>query len=326
MSLITWVKNNKLSVLLLIILGFLLLSKKPPLRTTYQSKTSPSIGALSNRSQPKGILNPMLDMVNNYSGNRSSGSKENAPSPAKESPERMVVQSSRISLVVDDVRQKTDKILEYVKDRSGFMVSSRLNQPQEAPYANLVVRVPSNQLKSTLDFLRQLAVKVTSENIQGHDVTDQYIDIDSRLKTLEKTKTKFEEMMDKAIKIQDILQIQREIINLQRQIDSLKGQKQYLEKTSAMAKLTIYLATDEWSLPFTPSQPSWRPKVIFKQAVRSLVLTLRGLGAKLIWIGFYSIIWLPLFLVAYLIWHIWLKKKKVTSSQPPLKTTETHET
>ena len=125
-----------------------------------------------------------------------------------------------------------------------------------------------------------------------------------------KTKAKFEQIMDQATQIQDILQVQREIISLQDQIDSLKGRQNYLEKTAAMAKITIYLSTDEYALPYAPPT-SFRPNVIFKEAVRSMVGTIRGLAKDLIWIGVYSAIWLPILLVV-----IFLRRRKKTLSKP----------
>ena len=153
------------------------------------------------------------------------------------------------------------------------MVSSSLTQPEEAPYAVVVVRIPSNNFRSILDNFRQMAIKVTSENITGRDVTDEYVDIEARLTTLEKTKARFEEIMDQAVKIDDILRVQREIISLQSQIDNLKGRQQMLEQTAALSRITIYLSTDEIALPYTPSD-TFRPTVIIKQAIRSLILNL----------------------------------------------------
>jgi len=93
--------------------------------------------------------------------------------------------------------------------------------------------------------------------------------------------------------------------NLQSQIDSLKGQEQYLEKNAQNAKITVYLASDELALPYTPAKP-WRPEAIFKQAVRSLVGTLRGLGTLFIWLVVYSIIWVP----ALFAYRYFQKRKK----------------
>jgi hypothetical protein len=148
---------------------------------------------------------------------------------------------------------------------------------------------------------------VVDENVSGRDVTDQYVDLEARLTTLNKTKAKFEEILDRATQVQDLLNVQRELINLQSQIDSIKGQQQYLSQSAKLSKVTVYLSTDEFALPYSPGQP-WRPNVVFKLAVRSLVSTLRGAGTAAIWIGVYSPIWAPILAV------IWVIKKKTSKS------------
>ena len=185
------------------------------------------------------------------------------------------------------------------------MVNSNLNNPQDAATATVTVRVPSAKLQAALQTFRGLGVKVVSENLSGQDVTDEFVDNEARLAILEKTKAKFEEILDNAINVQDILTVQREIINLQSQIDAVKGQQNYLEKSAQMAKLTIYLSTDELALPYAPSE-TWRPAVIFKQAVRSLLGSARKLGTLVIWLAVYSIIWLPILLLIY-----FLKKRSI---------------
>lgn len=246
-------------------------------------------------------------------GSSKTALREIAPLPlVPESPpttqtDRLVVQESNLSLVVKNVRESVDKIVDQAKSVGGYMVSSSLSQPEEAPYANVVVRVPSKNLKLVLEYFRSLAVKVSSENLYGYDVTDEYTDIEARLATLNKTKAKFEEIMNKAEKIQDILEVQRQLISLQDQIDSLKGRQQYLEKTAELAKITLYLSTDEFSLPYAPAAP-FRPAVIFKYAIRSLVGTLRSGVKLLIWVVVYSVIWLPILLIA---WFLSKRRKKL---------------
>lgn len=218
---------------------------------------------------------------------------EYAPSESKE---RLVIEESSLSLVVKNVREVSNQIIDFAQKTDGFMVSSSLSKPEEAPFATVVVRVPSNKFQEALDYFRNIAVKVSSENIIGTDVTAEYEDLDAKLVTYEKTKTKFEEILEKSTVVQDILSVQRELINLQAQIDSVKGRQKYLEQTAKLAKITAYLSTDEWSLPYAPAKP-FRPGVIFKQAVRSLVLTLRGLAEKAIWLIVYSVIWGPILAV-----------------------------
>ncbi len=243
---------------------------------------------------------------------KSMGSVSSLPLPSDNyapttTTDRMVVQESNLSLVVKDVRESSDKVIEHAKSIGGYMVSSSLSQPEEAPYAYVVLRIPADKLKATVDYFRSLSLKVSSENLLGTDVTDQYTDLNAHLETLNQTKSKFEEILRKAIEVQDILTVQREMISLQSQIDSIKGQQLYLEKTAQLAKISLHLSTDEFSLPYAPSG-KFRPAVIFKQAVRSMVSLLRWLAKVLIWVGVFSVLWIPALLVVR-----YSKKRKKTS-------------
>lgn len=229
--------------------------------------------------------------------------------PAPEVKERLVVKNTWLSLLVKSVRQVESEIIQKAEKVGGYLVESQIDSSEGVDHGTVIVRVPTIKLDETLSFIRSLGVRVISENLQGYDVTDEYIDIKARLETLNKTKIKFEEILNKAEKVPEILEVQRELINLQSQIDSLKGQEQYLEKSARNAKITVYLATDELALPYTPSKP-WRPEAVFKQAVRSLILTLRGLGTLAIWLSVYSVILVPgYFLLRFLINFIKNNKK-----------------
>lgn len=221
-----------------------------------------------------------------------------------ESSDRLVIRNTNLSLKVNDVRKAIDGISAIAQGLGGFMVDSSLDIPEGGATGNISVRIPSDKLDQGLVSIRALGVKVVSENVVGTDVTSEYVDIEARLSTLLKTKAKFEQIMESAVRIEDLLNVQRELINLQSQIDSLRGQQKYLTQTSKLSLVTVYLATDELALPFAPEQP-WRPSVIFKQAVRSLVGSARGLGTALIWIVVYAPVWLPVLL---LVW--WLKRRK----------------
>jgi len=209
---------------------------------------------------------------------------------------RLVITNSYLSLQVSKVAAVQKQVIKKAEELGGYMVNSSIENPSDVASATVTVRIPSKQLENALQYYRSLSIKVISENLQGDDVTDQYVDFAAQLKTYEKTKTIFEQMLDKAINVQDILQIQREIINVQASIDSIKGQMDYLKKNAEMAKITLYLSTDELALPYAPTD-TWRPSVIFKQAVRSLVGTVRRIGSLAIWIGVYAIIWVPILLI-----------------------------
>lgn len=223
---------------------------------------------------------------------------------------RLVVKESNLSLLVNEVRQTADQIITYAKDIGGYMVSVSYARPSESPFSSITIRVPVDKFDESLTYFRSLAVKVTSENLIGTDVTEEYKDIEASLTTLRRTQDKFNSLLDKAVSVQDILTIQRELINLQQQIDSLIGQKKAIEQNVQLTKITIYLSTDELALPYAPDK-EFRPTLIFKQAVRSLVTTVRSGMEFLIWIGVYAVVWIPILLIL-LLYKRWKQKRTIT--------------
>src|SRR3989344_6045378 len=157
----------------------------------------------------------------------------------------MVVRNSNMSLKVTNVAETINQIVSYIENAGGYMVDSTLSNPEDAATGNITVRAPEESLDETLSYFRTLSVKVVSENLTGRDVTDQYQDIEERLRILEQNKKRFEEIMVSATEISDIINIQQQIFSVQNQIDSYKGQQQLLSQTAKLSKVTLYLATDE---------------------------------------------------------------------------------
>lgn len=299
---LAWLKNNKITALLLLVIIYLLWKNSGvrPLMTQFKSSQYSDVmesrGAVTNPMPALGGIGaPILDQY----------SYVEPESPPTSSSNRMVVRDTSVSLQVKSVGDSVDRIEDVATQAGGYMVDSYLNRPEGAASGSITIRIPIEKRKEVLATLHGLAVKVVSESVMGRDVTDEYVDLESRLAVLSKTKAKFEEILDRATSVQDLLNVQRELVNLQSQIDSLKGQQAYLSQTAKLSKITVYLATDEFALPYTPDQP-WRPEVIFKQAVRSLIVNIRSLGTLLIWLGVYAVIWVP---VALVIWW-WMRRSK----------------
>ncbi len=220
--------------------------------------------------------------------------------------DRLVVRDTGLSLQVKDVGLSINRIEAIARAKGGFLVDSNLTRPEGAANGSIAVRVPEDKRLETMEEFKGLAVKVVSESVVGTDVTDQFVDNEARLDVLNKTKAKFEEILGRADQVQDLLQVQRELINIQQQIDNVRGQQKYLEQTAKLTKITVYLSTDELALPYAPDR-SWRPGVVFKRAVRSLVGTLRGVGSGVIWVAVYT----PILIPVGLVWW-WAKKRGTT--------------
>src|SRR3989338_7026033 len=298
---ITWVRTHKLSTVLIIVILYWLMKQSvfgmlgvSVNRMPVYESFEPSYGATQfSLGAP--------NMKYSTTADRSFMPPIQQEFTPTDTADRMVVQHSNLSLLVKNVSQTVQMIKSHAESLGGYMVDANISNPIDAANGTITVRVPAENFETTLAYFRELSVKVVSENLQGTDVTDEFQDIGERLRILEGNKFRMEQLMAQTVEISDMIQIQQQIFQLQDQIDSLKGQQQYLSQTARLAKITVYLSTDELALPYAPSE-SWRPAVIFKQAVRSVLTHLQKLGTLIIWLAVYSIIWMPLFFL-YRMWR-----------------------
>ncbi len=286
---ILWIKENKLSAFLAAVLLFLII------RAILPDGMSPRPLTLSGAASPQYMESDAGSGVVKRSsiGIMPPVSPEYAPSDRAE---RMVQRDTSLSLAVKDVADAITQIDRAAQSVGGYLIDSSLSTPEGASSGNISIRVPAEKRTEVLSTIKSFGVKVVSEYISGQDITDQYEDTTERLRILESTKVKFETILAEAKNVNEMLSVQQQLINIQQQIDSLKGQQKYLEGSAKLTRISVYLATDELALPYTPNY-SWRPRVIAKEALRSLILNVRGIGTMLIWAGVYAPVWLTAIVV-----------------------------
>ncbi len=237
--------------------------------------------------------------------NMGSAYQESTPVPEMDIP-RMVTTDTNISLIVDNVESMINKISDYAINQKGFVVSKNYSDPEVSPTGNIQIRVPSDNLDKTLEFLKSNAIKVANLDIYGQDITDDYYDSQERLRVLNKNKQKMEKIMDSASTVDQMLKVQKQLFSIQDQIDRIVGQLDSMKKRSQTSLVSIQLSTDELSLPYAPKD-NFRPALTYKYAVRSLLGTLRTIVNAGIWLGVYAVLIVPFGII---IWLFYKKNKR----------------
>jgi molybdopterin converting factor small subunit len=165
--------------------------------------------------------------------------------------DRMVIRSAYMALVVEDVSDSLAKITDLADAFGGYVVNSDIREDQNRLYASVSFRVDANRFNEALQALRDLAVDVRSESTSGQDVTEEYIDLDARLRNLQASEAQLLELMQQAGDVSEILDVQRELTDTRGQIEQIKGRLQYLEQSSNLALFNVSLEQSTLALEFT---------------------------------------------------------------------------
>jgi cell division protein FtsL len=236
---------------------------------------------------------------------------------------RLVIKTGSLSMIVENVMDSAKKVVEYAKSKNGWVVSSSVgdDEPKPLPLAGtensgtptsayVTIRVPAENFDEAMDYIRSLAQKVKTESTQNQDITEEYTDLESRLRNLEAAEKELLKIMERSGEISDVLAVQRELNNMREQIEQIKGRMQYLKQSVEMSSITANLALSEDQLPIEPGD-KWRPKYVLQQAWNGVLNFVKVLSYFFIWLIVYAVIWLPIIAIVWLIVKYWRKRGNV---------------
>lgn len=202
--------------------------------------------------------------------------------------ERLVIRTANLSLVVKDPAISAEAIAAMAEAMGGFVVSTNLYQTSYGDPAvlstqgSITIRVPAERFQEALRRLKEDAEEVRVENVSGQDVTQQYTDLQSRLRNLEAAEAQLREIMASATKTEDVLRIFEELRRVREEIEVIKGQIQYFDESAQLSAITVELIPDVAAQPLQIGL--WKPEGTAKLALEALVRGLQMLADALIWL------------------------------------------
>ena len=155
--------------------------------------------------------------------------------------QRIIIRTVDMGVEVDDVGVAIDDIGELAKRMGGWIVSS--NRPLMHT-GSVSVRVPADMLDQAVLEIRALSLRVQYESSDSRDVTDEYVDLSSRLKNTKATEEALLKLLERAEKVDDALAVQSNLSRVQEDVERLQGRIKYLEQTSAYSLLNVSLSEE----------------------------------------------------------------------------------
>jgi hypothetical protein len=228
--------------------------------------------------------------------------------------ERIVIRNANLSLVVNDPTESSDQIAAMAEEMGGFVVNMNVYQTTfdsgvEGERASITIRVPVERLDEALETIKVGAIEVRNETVSGQDVTEEFTDLQSRLRHLEAVEQQLLGFLDEARDTEDALSVFSQLEQKQAEIEVIKGRIQYLENSARLSMISVELQPDVAERPLQIG--NWRPVGTAKSAIEALLNTLQFLGDVLIVLVLYV---LPVAVVIVII--LWPLRKLYRHFRP----------
>lgn len=225
--------------------------------------------------------------------------------------ERKIIRNAELTLEADSPEETLKRIIAIAESNGGFIVearqatSSRTSTKSDTITATF--RVSAAKFSSALAEMKGSAGRVLSETVSGQDITEEFIDIEARLKAHRALEAQFMEIMKRANTVEDALKVQTELAEVRGEIERIEGRKRYLENNVSLSTIKVAIHVPASISAGGPGFLSQLTESIDDglQAALNFILGLVTLVIALI--PFILFILLPLF---FLVRYFWKRKER----------------
>ncbi|SDM89134.1 DUF4349 domain-containing protein [Sediminibacillus halophilus] len=188
---------------------------------------------------------------------------------------RKVIYHANLRIEVRDYQQTIEDIQSQVTETGGYVVESSTYQTPEddRTEGHITARIPQEQFQPFIDFVKEGSSKVLENNVSGQDVTEEYVDLESRLKSKRAVEKRLMAFMEDAKKTEDLLKISEDLAGVQEEIETITGRINYLENKTDLATVDISLEENDVRISGSNGESSTWQKTK-EQFVKSIDLLL----------------------------------------------------
>jgi predicted nuclease with TOPRIM domain len=169
----------------------------------------------------------------------------------------MLIYTAQLALQVDQEAFSVtiDRVVDIAVGFGGYIATSDNSSVQ--------VRVPSAGFRDALKQMEKLGL-VTNRAVQVQDVSEEFADLEVKLKSLRATRDRLEQFLARAKDIQEVLNVERELSRLNGEIDRIEGRMRFLSSRAAFSTITVSLQPKpkQVIIPKTDEPPPPPPRTI----------------------------------------------------------------
>jgi hypothetical protein len=153
--------------------------------------------------------------------------------------ERKLIKTGSVTFETKKIEATRKTILDLVNQNNGYIASDNQYKSSDRVTTTIVVRIPVKSFDAVIEGIAKGVEKFDNKNIRVSDITEQFLDVEARLKTKKALEAKYLEILKKAKTVREILDVERELGKLRGDIEATEGRLKYLQSQVSFSTLNI---------------------------------------------------------------------------------------
>jgi len=237
------------------------------------------------------------------------------PLPNETRHQRKIIYTADVDLEVKEFDQIPERVEELVKQFDGFVASSNVSgTPGYARTGTWKLRIPAERHGDFLAAVRQLGGQVRRVRVDSKDVTEEFYDVEARIRNKKKAEERLIELLEKATsELQQILTVEQELTRVREEIERVEGRLRVLADLTSMSTFNLNVTEVIEYVPEEPPGYLTRVRETFRKSLDSLIFAAQEFSIAVVALS----PWLGVLLVFLLVlWIVWRILRRIVPRRP----------
>jgi len=154
-----------------------------------------------------------------------------------------IIKTANLRFETGNLDESFARVKEALVKYKATVQNDESGKNYESVYRNITLRVPSASFDAFIAEISQGVKHFDRKEISAEDVTEEYIDVEARLKTKRILEKRYFELLAKATKISEMLEIEKELSAIREEIEAKEGRLKYLKNQVSMSTVNLEMYT-----------------------------------------------------------------------------------
>ena len=165
------------------------------------------------------------------------GAKPDLPDSSRQ----YIIRNAHLTLIITDIEEAAKAIQHKTAQLQGYVASLELyDLTRERRAGRISLRIPGDKFDAALAMLEEVG-EIKNQSFSEQDVTLQYIDLEARIATMEAQEERLRELLDRAEKVEEVLEVEKELWRVRGNLESMIAEFQHLQQRVSYSSIEIYL-------------------------------------------------------------------------------------